>query len=233
MALTVPCPATNPPFLEYASTNMLERRSRQAKTWWLAVPAGVALVVSGVAVGRTSVRPAVINAQTDVESTSEENDRRFSILEGELLRLRAEVAASKREAHVETEDKVAEPEPLSDEPTDPAEAERRVEEARAQFLDDLGDRVDTEQPDSRWRRDTEPVISKLLPQHLGPEVTLGNVSCGATLCRAEVSHPGSPRLSENRLADFMLQRESLGAMQVQLDIREEGATTFYFVREQP
>jgi hypothetical protein len=50
------------------------------------------------------------------------------------------------------------------------------------------------------------------------------------MCRADVIHPGSPRLAEDRVADFMLQRGPLGKMSVQLDLREEGITTLLFVR---
>ena len=54
--------------------------------------------------------------------------------------------------------------------------------------------------------------------------------CGSSICQAKVNHPEPPRLEEDRLSDFMLQRESLGEMSVQFDVREEGVTTLYFIR---
>jgi hypothetical protein len=76
------------------------------------------------------------------------------------------------------------------------------------------------------------VISRLLPEHLGSGVTVREVSCGSSLCRAKVQHPEAPRLPEDRLADFMLSRGPLGTMQVQLDTREIGTTTLYFMRDE-
>ena len=44
--------------------------------------------------------------------------------------------------------------------------------------------------------------------------------CGSSICQAKVNHPEPPRLEEDRLSDFMLQRELLGEMSVQFDLRE-------------
>jgi hypothetical protein len=97
-------------------------------------------------------------------------------------------------------------------------------------MDGLAARLDSEARDAAFAGQTEPVISRLLSQHLGPDVRVGDVVCGSSMCRASVLHPQSPRLAEDRVTDFMLQRGSLGKMSVQLDLREDGVTTLYFMR---
>lgn len=201
---------------------------------WL-VPVGVALVASGVMVGRTSVRPTSTDAREVASPAKATDERRFAALEQEVRRLRVEVAAASREPPREEapdrgEDTLTEREPAPEEVVDPAEAERAAEEARIEFLDGLADRLDTEPRERHFGAETEPAISRLLLQHLGPDVRVSDVACGSSMCRANVIHPRSPRLSEDRLADFMLQRGPLGEMSVQLDLREEGVTTLYFVR---
>lgn len=201
---------------------------------WLAVPASIALVATGIIVGRTSVRPTAVEVREVAATPTVKDDRRLSALEQEVRRLRVTVAASSRpsrEAPPDEPDPTAsEREPAPEQAVDPAEAERATESARSEFFDGLSDRLEIEARDAAFATQTEPVISRLLQQHLGPEVRVGEVACGSSLCRANVIHPQSPRLAEDRLADFMLQRESLGKMSVQLDLREEGVTTLYFMR---
>ncbi len=210
---------------------MTARDPKQRAIGWFAVPAGIALVASGVIVGRTSVRPAPTDAREVSSPSRATDDRRLSALEQEVRRLRVTVAAAPREEPSDEGDQTpVEREPAPDETVDPAEAERAAEVARLEFLDGLSDRLDTEPREPDFGAQTEPVISRLLLQHLGPDVRVSDVACGSSMCRANVIHPRSPRLSEDRLSDFMLQRESLGKMSVQLDLREEGVTTLYFIR---
>lgn len=195
-------------------------------------------MASGIFVGRTSVRPTP-TAPPEVERFAKTtDDRRLARMALELRRLRAEVAAvshvasqaaSQAEALEEADQKSAEEEPASEEPVALAEEERAAEAARSEFFEGLAERLDSEPWDAAFGAQTEPVISRLLPQHLGSDVLVTDVACGSSICRAKVAHPGA-RLSEDRLADFMLQRESLGEMSVQFDVREEGVTTLYFIR---
>jgi hypothetical protein len=59
------------------------------------------------------------------------------------------------------------------------------------------------------------------------------VFCASSLCRARVSHPTWPRIPNDRLVKFAMNRESLGTMEMQLDGSEQGATTLYFLRKEP
>jgi hypothetical protein len=201
---------------------------------WLALPAGVALVMSGVVVGRSSARSTttIIKQEAEKAPSSDSSDQRLATLEREVARLRAErIALSRQDAPAKPDEEVAKGEPAPGKPA-PEEDERALEEGRAQFLDDLGDRLATEPLDPRWRAETERAISTLLPQRMGPGITVGDVACGSSICRAKVQHPQSPHLPDARLADFMLQRGPLASMQVNLDTRETGTTTLYFIREE-
>jgi len=213
---------------------MSERAPRRFSIWLLALPAGVALVMSGVVVGRSSARSTttIIQHEAEQASSSDSNDRRLTSLEEEVARLRAErLALSRKDAPAKPDEEIAKSEPAPSKPA-PEEDEPALEERRAQFLDDLGDRLATEPLDPRWRAETERAISTLLPQRMGPGITVGDVSCGSSICRAKVQHPQSPHLPDARLADFMLQRGPLASMQVNLDTRETGTTTLYFIREE-
>jgi hypothetical protein len=213
---------------------MSERAPRRLAIWWLALPAGVALLMSGVVVGRSSARSTttIIKQEADRASSSGSSDRRLEALEQEVARLRADrLALSRQDAPAKPDEQVAKGEPAPSKPTS-EDNERALDEARAQFLDGLGDRLATEPLDPRWRAETERAISTLLPQRMGPGITVADVACGSSICRAKVQHAQSPHLPEARLADFMLQRGPLANMQVNLDTRETGATTLYFIREE-
>lgn len=221
---------------------MSDRRTRGPAVWWLALPAAVALVASGVIAGRLGMRPAMADAPPEggsrADSRSAHSDaRRLAVLEQEIVRLRAEVAASGKGAQAEATEAEGDDAlddraegTVDDTDTDPEEADRALAQARAAFFTDLDGRLGAEPEDARWSGETEPVIWRLLPQYLGAGVRVSGVSCGSTVCRARVEHPGAPRLPEGRLADFLHQRGPLETMQVQLDVRETEATTLYFMR---
>lgn len=208
--------------------------------WWLAIPAAVALVVSGVVAGRVGMRPAMADAgRGEGPATEDRNassqDRRLAVLEREVARLRAEAAAARQGAQTEEREVQPESEEETNDTTtyeaneDPEEAERALAGARAAFLTGLEDRLDSEPEDARFSGEKEPALWRLLPQHLGTNVRVSSVSCGSTMCRARVEHPGTPHLPEGRLADFLHQRGPLESMEVQLDVRETEATTLYFL----
>ncbi|OQX66720.1 MAG: hypothetical protein B6A08_19075 [Sorangiineae bacterium NIC37A_2] len=211
---------------------MTTRDDRSRAMIWLALPGAVALVALGVVVGRAQVRPAVLNpAQEVAPSPGATDDRRIAVLEQELRRLRAEVAAGAEERARSEGELAGAPRDVEQETElDPGEQERAAAAGRLEYLDGLSQRVETEPRDARFRAETEPALLRLLPEHLGPDVQLNDVVCAASVCRVTVSHPGSARLSEERLTNFMLGRGALGEMSVQLDVREDGETTFYFLR---
>jgi hypothetical protein len=101
--------------------------------------------------------------------------------------------------------------------------------ARVAFWDGLGRRVDTEAVDPAWSRDTEATIRRVIPAELGPPVSV-EARCASSICRATLTHPGWPRIPEDRFVQFTLNRQSLGTMEIQLDTRTEGTTTLYFIR---
>jgi hypothetical protein len=107
-----------------------------------------------------------------------------------------------------------------------------AELARLKFLDGLADKVNTEARDPAWRNQTEPVIAQLLPERLGTGVTVDKISCASSVCRARVSHPGSSHLPNEKLTAFLDKRGSLSSLELQLDTREDGVTTLYFLRPQ-
>lgn len=211
---------------------MSESTPRRMGIGWLALPAGVALVMSGVVVGRTSARSTMTIVKQAAESTasSDSSDQRLASLEQEVAKLRADLALSRRDAPPRANGEARQRESARNDPA-PEDDDRALEERRAEFLEGLDDRLATEPLDPRWRADTERSISTLLPQHMGPGIAVSEVSCGSSVCRAKVQHPGSAHLPDARLADFMLQRGPLADMQVNLDTRETGTTTLYFTRE--
>jgi hypothetical protein len=105
--------------------------------------------------------------------------------------------------------------------------------ARLAFWDTLRSRVDTEAPDPAWRSETEAAIRRVLPARFAPPMTVTDAKCAATICRVTLAHPGSPRIPEATFMDFTLDRESLGTMEIQLDTRNDGSTTLYFLRPGP
>lgn len=217
---------------------MTEVRSRRMG-WWFAIPAGVALLAAGIYVGRTSVRPTA-KATSDAGRSKRADDDRVESLEREMRRLREVVAmqAAAHEQRAEDRRPPGEPEWLSDPvpseppptPAVPHEDEAAIRAAQRDFWDGLAERAASEPRDARFSNETEPLITQLLSHHLGANVNVSDVACASSICRAKVTHSDSPRLSEARLADFMLQRDSLASMSVQLDLREEGVTTLYFMR---
>ncbi len=169
------------------------------------------------------------------------DERRLAALEREIQRLRVAVAvrpASHAEEgqpdkghllNTQTGSEQSEATPRT--PEEIEQAERRAEEARSEFLDGLSDKLATEAFDPSWRVENERTITRLIPERFGSDVTVDEVSCASTLCRARLTHPGSPRLPQDKLAMFFMDRESLGSMGIQLDTRADGVTTMYFVRE--
>lgn len=217
---------------------------KQARAWlWLVVPMGVALLASGVYVGRTWVRPTA-QVTSHAERAKNEDEERIASLEQEMRRLRGMVAmqaarAAAREENSEERVLGGTQEPPSEGEAEngaeeriaePVEDERAMRAAQLDFWDGLAEQVRMEPRDARFSGETEPLITRLLSQHLGSQVNVSEVACASSICRAKVVHSDSPRLSEARLADFMLQRESLASMSVQLDLREDGVTTLYFIR---
>lgn len=211
---------------------MTARDEKPRAMIWLAVPGAIALVASGVFVGRAEVRPAAPNtAQEVAPSSSAADDRRIAVLEQELRRLRAEVAVGAEERARSDGELEGAPRDVEQEPElDPGETERAAAAGRLDYLDGLSERVEAEPRDARFSAQTEPALLRLLPEHLGADVQLKDVVCGSSVCRVKVSHPGSSRLSEERLTNFMLGRGALGELSVQLDVREDRETTLYFLR---
>lgn len=102
--------------------------------------------------------------------------------------------------------------------------------ARSAFLDGLNRRVDGEAVDPAWSPQTEATIERVLSVQLGPAVSVAAATCRSTVCRAKLSHPGSPRISDEAFLHFTLNRESLGNMEIQLDSRADGSTVLFFLR---
>ena len=192
--------------------------------------------MSGLVAGRTLLRPATESRHSRDQALPHLADsRRLSALEQELRQLRAFVVATpgkSAEQGDDEEEEVREDAAMGTAPTDHAESEEDLNEARAEFFAGLSQQLQGEPRDPAWSRVTEPAISELLPARLGAGVEVSEVSCGSTLCRAKVSHAGSARLPGDRIADFMLDRGPLASMSVQLDVREEGSTVLYFERAQ-
>lgn len=110
------------------------------------------------------------------------------------------------------------------------------EQQRAAFIpvwDALKRRVQAEAPDPNWSPETEASIERVVAAQLAPEVKVSEVRCGSSLCRAKLTHPASPRIPYAKFVRFTLNRESLGEMEIQLDTRDEGVTTLYFLRNKP
>lgn len=110
------------------------------------------------------------------------------------------------------------------------------ERLRAAFIpawDELKRRVQAEATDPTWSPQTEATIERVVAAQLAPEVKVSEVRCGSSACRAKLSHPTSPRIPYAKFVNFTLNRESLGAMEIQLDTRDEGVTTLYFLRNKP
>lgn len=118
------------------------------------------------------------------------------------------------------------------EPLDPEQEERSVHEARIAFWDGLSARVDTEPPDPAWRRETEPVITRVISEQLGPQLSVDDVVCSSRLCRAKLTHPRWPRIPSDKFIQLTLGRGSLATMEIQVDTRDEGATVLYFLRRE-
>lgn len=205
----------------------------------VAAPAG-AYVWGRASAPRASERERVL---------SSEDSRRLAALEREVHRLRAAAAKasipSKRDSAGEDTVKTSDSagrrdgaEPGGDdldgtdarEPLDPEEDERSVREERIAYWDELSHRVNTEPSDPAWRRATEPVISRVIPEQLGPQVSVDEVTCSSSICRAKLTHPEWSRIPSDKFIQFTLNRGSLGAMEIQMDTREEGATVLYFLR---
>lgn len=102
--------------------------------------------------------------------------------------------------------------------------------ARIAFLDELERRVESEARDPAWSRETEATLARVIPNQLGPAVTIAEARCGTTICRTRLSHPQSARIPDDEFVRFTLNRESLGTMEIQLDTRADGTTTLYFLR---
>lgn len=198
------------------------------------------LVGLGVVMGRSLDRPvqpsgaakAVHGSHADpVEDAAHE--RRIVALEREVRSLRAALlqAAPSPGSPSSKDNSNQQPVPLAQLPTvaDNADGDRESEVARGEFLDGLSDKLDTEPIDPRWRSDTESEITQVLPDRFGPDVTVDNVACASSICRARVSHPGSPHLPDDKLRAFTTRRGGL-LMEMQLDTRQEGVTTLYFLR---
>jgi hypothetical protein len=215
--------------------------------WLLILLAGITASAGAYVWGRTSA-PSVSEREG---VSSAEDDQRLAALEREVHRLRA--ATSKAAIPSRRDSAGEEPaEPFgagrrragdeqdrdrldgteAREQLDPEEEERLVREARIAFWDELSDRVDTEPPDPAWRRATEPVITRVIPEQLGPQASVDEVVCSSSLCRAKLTHPEWPRIPSDKFAQFALNRGSLGTMEIQLDTREEGATILYFLRRE-
>src|SRR5688572_14401937 len=112
---------------------MSDRSTRGPATWWLAIPAAVALVASGVFAGRIGMRPAMADARPGEGPATEDqgassHDRRLAVLEQEVVRLRAEAAVARKNAQAEEGE--AEPESEGDaDSTTADEAHEDPEEA--------------------------------------------------------------------------------------------------------
>jgi len=224
----------------------MDRRSNV----WVVLPAAVVLALVAYAWGR---RSATSSGGSAVVSTPETGER-LAALEREVQGLRAvtrRLSATQREAagappatvavsqsasvardgHERSEEALADDD--GHEPLDPAAEERQARETENAFWAELQARVDAEVVDAAWRRETEPVITKVISAQLSPEVRVDQVFCASSLCRVTLSHPSWPVIPSDRLGRFALNRESLGSMEMQLDGRKAGESTLYFLRQAP
>ncbi len=177
------------------------------------------------------------------ETTDGDFNERFLALERKVQRLRvAEIRqpsvrqASMQAAEQSAADEHAPADEASNraesEPVNAAGAEGLEKAAHREYLDGLSDKLDTEPYDQGWRVETERALSSLMPERFGPGITVDQVSCASTLCRARLEHRGSARLPEDKLMNFLTNRGSLSTMEVHADTDEDGMTTLYFLRAQ-
>jgi len=198
---------------------------------------GVAFVL-----GRNSNSPS---QQADVPSPRSKEGQRLAALEREVRALRAQGVQARRIEIVR--DERAGEEDLAEEaqdderededarevpalPLDPEAEARLHDEQAATFFADLEQRLDREPVDRAWSGETEPLITQLIPERMGAEVTISEVNCSSTLCRAKLEHPEWPQIPAERFAQFTLNRDALGTMAIQMDGRDEGTTVLYFMR---
>lgn len=116
-----------------------------------------------------------------------------------------------------------------------AEIASLTSDERAAFIpawDELKRRAQAEPIDPEWSSATEATIRRVVIAQLAPEVSIQQLRCGSSLCRVELRHPGSSRIAYEKFVSFTLHREILGAMELQLDTREDGVTQLYFLRNQ-
>lgn len=99
-------------------------------------------------------------------------------------------------------------------------------------MNGLSRKLDSEAVDPTWSQETEGTIARVISRELGPAVSVAEAKCATTICRAKLSHPGSPRIPDDQLVKFTLHRDSLGTMELQLDTRAEGTTTLYLLRRE-
>jgi hypothetical protein len=205
---------------------------------WLFLVAGVAVPLGTYVWGRSHAPPT--GQRVDVLPS--EQEQRLVALERTVRRLDTSTnSGSPRDdggkARVvtyhdaEPQGGDAEPAPPAQEALDPDEERRALRAGRIEFWDGLSDRVDTEPFDPAWRRETEPTITRVLSQRLGPQAHVDEVVCGSSTCRVKLSHPEWPRIPDDEFFDFTMNRESLETMEIQVDSRDEGATVLYFLRK--
>jgi len=205
------------------------------------VAGGILLLGLGIFLGRSFETPKPASAASRDTTSKVARDKnamdqeRLAVLEQQVLRLQADGMRQQLPAAQASEQAA----PKTAEVTDPsapkpdrAEAARLAELARLKFLDGLADKVNTEPRDPSFRNQTEPVIAQLLPERFGAGVTVDKISCASSICRARVSHPGSTHLSNEKLTAFLDKRGALASLELQLDTREDGVTTLYFLRQQ-
>lgn len=223
---------------------MTERR----RILWFILP--VSIVLAGAVhlmTGSSARSAAERNAQEPQGTSRTPDEQRFATLEREVQRLRVALQASQRDSNADrgapaavasTGDGEPQEEDRLDDaderrPREPELAEAELRETRIRFWDAMSDQVDTEEIDPAWRNTTEPVLEQAIPR-LGPQVSIAETSCASTLCRVKLNHPEWPHIPNERFSDFVMNREGpLASMEIRLDIRDEGNTTLYFVREEP
>ncbi|WP_437726642.1 hypothetical protein [Sorangium sp. So ce861] len=222
---------------------MIERRPH----WLLILLAGIAASAGAYVWGRASAPPASAREG----ALRAEDGQRIAALEREVRRLRAatlkaaipsqqgsagegavEPLGSARPRDRDAQDGDGFDSAGAHEQLDPEEEERSLREARIKFWDGLSDRVNTEPADPAWRRETAPVIARVIPEQLGPQVSVDEVVCSSSICRAKLTHPEWPRIPGDKLVQLSLRRGSLGTMELQMDTRQEGATVLFFLRRE-
>jgi hypothetical protein len=205
--------------------------------WWRLVPGGLLLVGLGVGVGWSWHQPGQAPAPAASEAPLSERTaeaKRLAALEREVRALRATLTPRplpEDERPQEPSAQVLTSEPAAPKLADPAEAARRGEQHRAEFLDALSRKVDTEPYDPRWRAETERSLLSVLPAQFGPDIAVEEAACAASVCRVRLRHPGSTRLPTDKVSKFLDHRGALANLELQVDAREQGTTTFYFVRD--